>query len=97
MCFLLSGFEQLLMVTGQIALTVLIWNAVAQKKRMYYPLAIVLHALLSSVYFYAAQQMDGKRLATDAVLLVISIVVIAVARLLQKSETGMHTGVPQTN
>lgn len=69
--FLLGDFERISAIIIHIALSVLVWIAVTKKKTYFYPLAILVHALVDGLMVIVA--------GTGLPILVVELVILAMA------------------
>lgn len=53
--WLLSGFERITAIMGHIAFSALVWTAVVKRKKLFFPLAIFIHAFVDGVLLILQQ------------------------------------------
>lgn len=83
--WLLSGFERFTAIMGHIAFSVLVWTAVVKRKKLFFPLAIFLHAF-ADVVLLILQQCGVDNIALELILFVLMSAVAAITYYVWKRE-----------
>lgn len=83
--WLLSGFERITAIMGHISFSVLVWTAVVKKKKLFYPLAIFLHAFIDGI-LVILQRRGVNNISLEIILFILMSAVAAFAHFVWRKE-----------